>query len=85
MAVCFRSFLNGHLDLTEVEGLSDLVSAETEAQRKQALRQMDGALSKLYTEWSRIILEVRHTELGLSGGKLILTSSYSKSNTPLGA
>lgn len=32
--------MNGKLDLTEVEGLSDLIHAETEAQRKQALRQM---------------------------------------------
>ena len=36
-----RAFFNGKLDLTEVEGLGDLIHAETEAQRKQALRQMD--------------------------------------------
>lgn len=36
-----RAFLNGKLDLTEVEGLADLIHAETEAQRKQALRQME--------------------------------------------
>ena len=39
--VIFRAFLNGKLDLTEVEGLADLIHAETEAQRKQALRQME--------------------------------------------
>ena len=33
--------MNGKLDLTEVEGLADLIHAETEAQRKQALRQME--------------------------------------------
>lgn len=36
-----RAFFNGKLDLTEVEGLGDLIHAETEAQRKQALRQME--------------------------------------------
>ncbi|KAF8777243.1 tRNA modification GTPase GTPBP3 like protein [Argiope bruennichi] len=40
------------LDLTEVEGLADLLNAETEAQRRQALRQMDGGLHKLYTDWT---------------------------------
>ena len=37
----FRAFENGKLDLTEVEGLGDLIHAQTEAQRKQAIRQMD--------------------------------------------
>ena len=37
----FRAFFNGKLELTEVEGLADLIHAETEAQRKQALRQME--------------------------------------------
>ena len=39
------------LDLTEVEGLADLIDAETEAQRVQALRQMEGALGQLYEGW----------------------------------
>lgn len=38
---CYRAFFNGKLDLTEVEGLADLIHAETEAQRKQAVRQME--------------------------------------------
>ncbi len=46
-----RAFENGKLDLTEVEGLADLVDSETEGQRRQALRQMDGALSRLYENW----------------------------------
>lgn len=46
-----RAFENGKLDLTEVEGLADLVDSETEGQRRQALRQMDGALSRLYEGW----------------------------------
>ena len=47
-----RAFLNGRLDLTEVEGLADLVAAETEAQRRQAVRQLDGVLGELYGGWS---------------------------------
>ena len=39
-----RAFENGKLDLTAVEGLADLVMAETEGQRRQALRQMKGLL-----------------------------------------
>jgi tRNA modification GTPase len=46
-----RAFENGKMDLTEAEAIADLVHAETEAQRKQALRQMDGALGKLYEDW----------------------------------
>ncbi|WP_085906393.1 tRNA uridine-5-carboxymethylaminomethyl(34) synthesis GTPase MnmE [Kiloniella majae] len=46
-----RAFDNDKLDLTKVEGLSDLIAAETEAQRKQAIRQMDGELSKLVEGW----------------------------------
>ncbi|MDY0881956.1 tRNA uridine-5-carboxymethylaminomethyl(34) synthesis GTPase MnmE [Dongia soli] len=46
-----RAFDNGKLDLTEVEGLADLIAAETEAQRRQAMRQAGGALSRLYEGW----------------------------------
>jgi tRNA modification GTPase len=42
----FRAFENGKLDLSEVEGLADLVAAETAAQRRQALRIAGGALSR---------------------------------------
>ena len=38
-----RAFINGKLDLTQVEGLADLIASENEAQRKQALQQADGA------------------------------------------
>uniref|UniRef100_A0A8C8RZS1 5-taurinomethyluridine-[tRNA] synthase subunit GTPB3, mitochondrial n=1 Tax=Pelusios castaneus TaxID=367368 RepID=A0A8C8RZS1_9SAUR len=47
-----RAFQNGKLGLTEVEGLGDLIHAETEAQRRQALRQMAGELGRLYERWS---------------------------------
>ena len=42
----WRAFLNGRIDLSEVEGLADLVVAETEAQRRQAQRIAGGALSR---------------------------------------
>jgi tRNA modification GTPase len=46
-----QAFDNGKLDLTAAEAIADLVEAETAAQRRQALRQMDGALAKLYEGW----------------------------------
>ncbi|ESP05670.1 hypothetical protein LOTGIDRAFT_103257 [Lottia gigantea] len=52
-----RAFMNNKLDLTEVEGLADLIHAETEIQRKQALRQMDGDLSQLYMSWRQILVK----------------------------
>jgi tRNA modification GTPase len=53
-----RAFENGKLDLTEVEGLADLIDAETEGQRRQALRQMEGALGRIYEDWRRRLLKV---------------------------
>ncbi|TNM88291.1 hypothetical protein fugu_006512 [Takifugu bimaculatus] len=47
-----RAFQAGKMGLTEVEGLGDLIHAETEAQRRQALRQMSGELGRLYQNWS---------------------------------
>ncbi|XP_061634632.1 tRNA modification GTPase GTPBP3, mitochondrial isoform X1 [Phyllopteryx taeniolatus] len=47
-----RAFQAGKLGLTEVEGLGDLIHAETEAQRRQALRQMSGELARLYQGWT---------------------------------
>ena len=46
-----RAFENGKMDLTEAEAIADLIHAETEAQRKQALRQLDGALGRIYEDW----------------------------------
>ena len=51
-----RAFLNGRLDLTAVEGLADLIDAETRAQARQALQQLDGALGRLYQSWRQILL-----------------------------
>lgn len=53
-----RAFENGKMDLTEVEGLSDLLEAETSEQRKQALKQMDGHLRKQYEAWRYIYLSL---------------------------
>lgn len=58
-----RAFYNGKMDLTEVEGLADLIHAETEQQRRQALIQADGHLSKLYKKWrTRLIRCIAHIE-----------------------
>jgi len=46
-----RALLNGKLDLSAVEGLGDLIAAETEAQRRQALAQYRGALASKVEEW----------------------------------
>ena len=47
-----RAFARGRLDLLEAEGVADLVDAETQSQRRQALRQTEGALSTLYQDWA---------------------------------
>jgi tRNA modification GTPase len=53
-----RAFLNGRMDLLEAEGVADLVAAETAAQRRQALRQLDGALGTLYRGWSARLVQL---------------------------
>ncbi|MGN0919892.1 MAG: tRNA uridine-5-carboxymethylaminomethyl(34) synthesis GTPase MnmE [Alphaproteobacteria bacterium] len=51
-----RAVINGKMDLTEAEGLLDLVHAETEEQRKQALAQLGGNLSQLYEDWRQQLI-----------------------------
>ena len=46
-----RAFEHGRLDLTEAEAIADLVDAESEAQRRQALSQLDGGLARLSDSW----------------------------------
>lgn len=53
-----RAFLNGRIDLTEAEGIADLIDAETEAQRVQALRQLDGALGRQVAAWRETGIEL---------------------------
>jgi len=52
-----RAFENGKLDLTAVEGLADLVSAETEGQRRQAFRQMKGLLGGRAEAWRQQLIQ----------------------------
>lgn len=53
-----RAFANGKIDLTHAEAIADLVAAETAAQRRQALRQMDGALAVLIEDWRRRLVSI---------------------------
>lgn len=74
-----RAFEAGKLDLAAVEGLADLIDSETEWQRKQALRQMEGALGQAAATWrSRLIeammlleAEIDFSDEGDVGGPLI--------------
>ena len=52
-----RAVVNGKMDLANAEGLGDLVSAETEAQRRQAMHQYQGALSKKVEAWREQLIE----------------------------
>ncbi len=61
-----RAFEHGKLDLTKAEGIADLVAAETAAQRRQALQQMDGALHRLYDDWrSKGLRALAHLEAAI--------------------
>ena len=61
-----RAFENGKLDLTEAEAVADLIHAETQLQREQALAQMGGALSALYDGWAeRLKRMLAHIEADL--------------------
>jgi tRNA modification GTPase len=54
-----RAFLNGKMDLVEIEGLADLLEARTAAQRRQAFRQMSGQASSVFESWRQQLLEIR--------------------------
>jgi len=61
-----QAFDNGRLDLTQAEAVADLVEAETAAQRRQALRQMDGALGRLYESWrEKLLATLAHGEAAI--------------------
>ena len=65
-----RAFDNGRLDLTEAEGLADLIAAETEAQRRQAIRLAEGGLSRLIEMWRGQILNLAaHVEAAIEFGE----------------
>lgn len=52
-----RAFENGKLDLAQAEGVADLIDAETEAQRRQALAQLGGRLSRVQERWADALTE----------------------------
>lgn len=52
-----RAVINGQMDLTQAEGLADLIDSETDGQHKQALRQMQGGLRNIYSEWKETLLD----------------------------
>jgi tRNA modification GTPase len=52
-----RAFLNGRMDLSQVEGLADVIDAETEAQRRQAMLQFEGRLGNAAEQWREGILQ----------------------------
>lgn len=54
-----RAFMNGKIDLTQAEGLADLIAAETEGQRRLALRQADGLLQRFYEVWRSGLVRAR--------------------------
>ncbi len=53
-----RAFYNNKMDLTQAEGLADLIDSETKAQQRQAISQTSGGLSLLYDNWRSALLEV---------------------------
>src|ERR1700719_3106760 len=54
-----RAFENGKLDLTEAEALDDLIHADTDRQRRQALRQLEGLLGDKARDWRKRIIEAQ--------------------------
>ncbi len=61
-----RAFENGKFDLTQAEGLADLVNAETESQRRQARRQFDGALTAVFEDWrTRLVAALAGAEAAI--------------------
>jgi tRNA modification GTPase len=61
-----RALLNGRMDLSQVEGLGDLLAAETAAQQTQALRLMQGGMSQLAEAWGRMLVQaLAHVEASI--------------------
>lgn len=79
-----RAFENGKFDLTEVEAVADLVDAETAAQRRQALRQMEGELGRLYEGWrGRLVRALAHAEADIDFPDEDLPSGMSDAVRPV--
>jgi len=54
-----RAFLNGKFDLTQIEGIADLIDAETKMQAKQAITQISGELERLYSNWRQRLITIQ--------------------------
>ncbi len=52
------AFLNGKIDLVQAEAVPDLIACETEMQHKQAIRQLQGELGKIYDDWRQRLIEI---------------------------
>jgi len=53
-----RAFLNGKIDLVQAEAIPDLIACETEIQHRQAIKQLNGDLGKIYDKWREELLEI---------------------------
>ncbi|WP_404711005.1 tRNA uridine-5-carboxymethylaminomethyl(34) synthesis GTPase MnmE [Sphingomonas sp. MMS24-J13] len=65
-----RAFANGRIDLAEAEGLADLIAAESEGQRRQAIRLAEGGLGRLIDGWrDRLLGLAAHVEAAIEFGE----------------
>ena len=78
-----QAFHNGRLDLTSVEGLSDLIHAETAFQRRQAFAQLKGALADVYEGWRTVLIQaLGHVEAEIDFADEELPDQLSESVLP---
>lgn len=64
-----RAYANGKLDLVQVEALADVLTADTQAQLRQALSQLDGKLSQQYDDWRQELIKgLAHAEAVIDFG-----------------
>jgi tRNA modification GTPase len=64
-----RAWTQGKLDLLQIEALADLLSSDTNAQLQQAIGQLDGSLSRIYTTWRTMLIEaMSHAEAVIDFG-----------------
>ena len=71
-----RALENGNLDISQIEGLSDLISSETEAQRKQAIKLFEGAIGKKVSQWRASLIK--------AGSLIEATIDFSEEEIPSG-
>ena len=71
-----RALENNRLDIAQIEGLADLINAETEAQRKQAVRVFDGSIGRKVKEWRACLIE--------AGALIEVTIDFSEEDIPPG-